>query len=167
MRGVLVGIFAFVFLCAWPVMALEEPSEDPVLKVEGKIAERNSETAALFDIEMLRSLGTHTILTDTPWTKGETTFEGVLLRCVLNAVGATGNLLRAVSLNDYATKIPVSDAEQYDVILAFSRDGQEMGVRERGPLWVIYPWREVSELRNRIFYIRSIWQLKSISVEDD
>lgn len=40
-----------------------------------------------------------------------------------------------------------------------------MPVRDRGPLFVIYPFDSQSELRNAIYYSRSAWQLRSIEVQ--
>ena len=38
-------------------------------------------------------------------------------------------------------------------------------MRERGPLWVIYPWSQHPELDDRIHRQRSIWQLTAIEVD--
>jgi len=86
---------------------------------------------------------------------------------VLAYVGAGGaTMLRTVALNDYAVNVPVTDALDYDVILAMSMNGETLRVRDRGPLWIIYPWtEEYPELRNEIYHGRSIWQLKGIIVK--
>ena len=39
-----------------------------------------------------------------------------------------------------------------------------MAVRDRGPLFVVYPFDAQPELRNAVYYSRSAWQLKSIEV---
>ena len=40
-----------------------------------------------------------------------------------------------------------------------------MGVRDRGPMWIIYPWSEHPEISDEIHHGRSIWQLESLVVE--
>ncbi len=40
-----------------------------------------------------------------------------------------------------------------------------MPVREKGPVWVIYPMDDNPELRNDLYNDRLVWQLKEISVE--
>ena len=39
-----------------------------------------------------------------------------------------------------------------------------MSVRDKGPLFVIYPFDEAPELNNETYYGRSAWQVKSIEV---
>ena len=43
-----------------------------------------------------------------------------------------------------------------------SIDGKPIGVREKGPLFVMYPFDERPELRTSVHFSRCIWQLKSI-----
>jgi hypothetical protein len=61
--------------------------------------------------------------------------------------------------------VPAGDAFTYDVILAVLRDGEVMSVRDKGPIWVIYPMDDYPELQDDVFNGRLVWQLKSISVE--
>jgi hypothetical protein len=39
-----------------------------------------------------------------------------------------------------------------------------MAVREKGPLFIIYPFDSAPELKNARYYSRSAWQLKAIEV---
>ena len=68
------------------------------------------------------------------------------------------------ALNDYRVDIPVADVQRFDVILARLLDGQPMAVREKGPLFVMYPFADHAELRNAVYYSRCAWQLKAIEV---
>jgi hypothetical protein len=43
-------------------------------------------------------------------------------------------------------------------------NGEHLRVRTKGPLWVIYPWNDYSELQSESYYSRSIWQLRSLNV---
>ena len=119
---------------------------------------------AQFDRMRLEALPQVIVRTSTPWTDGVTAFSGPLVRDVL-AAGMRGDQVKAFAINDYAVTIPMSDFERYGVIAALTRDGKRMRVRDKGPLWVIYPWSEHEELRNERYYARSIWQLKSITLE--
>jgi hypothetical protein len=49
---------------------------------------------------------------------------------------------------------------------AAARRRTPMPVRDKGPLFVIYPFDAQPELRNAIYYSRSAWQLRSIEVRD-
>lgn len=164
--GALAVVLAVVIVTVFqPARALERPTGPVVLEIQGRISETNDgEGRARFDQAMLSGLGVHEIRTRTPWTDGTVRFEGVLVRDVLAAAGAEGTMVRAVAINDYAVDIPIEDFISYPVILAFRRDGEAMGVRDKGPLWVIYPWSDHDELRTEVYHSRSIWQLKRMTV---
>jgi hypothetical protein len=142
---------------------LSPPAGDVVLTVSGAIGASNAGDLAEFDLAMLEALPKHEVRTTTPWTDGVTTFEGFALKDLLAAVGATGTELSAIALNDYATTIPVSDGD-LGVIVAYKVNGDYISVREKGPLWVIYPFDERPELKTEINYGRSIWQMTKIEV---
>lgn len=118
-----------------------------------------------FSRAALESLPQRKMSTATPWTRGATTFEGPLLRDLLAHAGAQGSTVSAVAINDYKVTFPVADAQTYDVIVAIRRDGQYMPLRDKGPLWIIYPLDSVAELRNPETHSKMIWQLKTLSVD--
>jgi hypothetical protein len=60
--------------------------------------------------------------------------------------------------------MPFDDAQRHDVIVARLLDDKPMAVRDKGPLFVIYPFDARPELRNAIYYSRSAWQLRTIEV---
>ena len=84
---------------------------------------------------------------------------------LLRAIGGRGETLRAVAINDYSVTIPTTDLQTYPVLLAIKRDGEYMRIRDKGPLWIIYPWSDYPELRTEVYHARSIWQLKLIIVQ--
>jgi hypothetical protein len=73
--------------------------------------------------------------------------------------------LKMVALNDFSSEVLAADAFEYDVILAVLLNGEPMPVRDKGPIWVIYPMDDNPELHDDIYNDRLVWQLKSISVE--
>lgn len=144
---------------------LAMPTGRVVLTVTGKIANTNAPGAARFDAAMLEALGVRTTRTKTPWHEGVVTFEGPLGRALLDKVGATGSTMAIVALNDYAVDVPIADFRDNDVILAMKRDGKVMDVRDRGPIFVIYPFDRNPELWTEKYFNRSAWQVKSIEVK--
>lgn len=160
-RAVLAAVLAS---CLPAAFALEPPAGPPVLSLTGNIGQRNTADAADFDLAMLEKLPQHSITTTVPWYPTARTFTGVLLRDLLAAVGAQGSTLRAIALNDYRVDIPVKDAHDHDVIVAYRLDGQPMSVREKGPLVIMYPFDGVRELRNAVYFGRAAWQLRRIEV---
>ena len=95
-----------------------------------------------------------------------TTFQGPSLRSVLEAadIGQDGRL-KMIAINDFASSAPAADAYKYNVILAVLRDGEEMSIRDKGPIWVIYPMDDHAQLRDDMYNGRLVWQLKSITAE--
>lgn len=150
---------------AGAALALEPATGDVLLTVTGEIGQTNAADEAHLDLDLLVELGTTEFETETIWTDGPQTFVGVELIDLLAALEAEGDILRAVALNDYAVEIPVSDAVEGGPIIAFLRNGEEMSVREKGPLWLVYPYDNAPEYRAEVIYARSIWQLARIEVQ--
>jgi len=149
----------------WPAAAWAQPAAPKgpvVLSVSGKV--KSPPGRADFDMAALAALPQHHHTTATPWYREARKFSGPLLRDVLAAAGAQGQALRAIALNDYRVDIPVGDVQRFDVILARLLDDQPMAVREKGPLFVMYPFADHAELRNAVYFSRCAWQLKAIEV---
>ena len=144
--------------------ALERPAGAIVLTVSGRVRKINDGRRAQFDMAMLEALPQQVVVTRTPWFNQIRRFTGPLLRDVLSAAGAQGTLLRLVALNDYQVDMPFDDAQRYDVIIARLLDDKPMAVRDKGPLFVVYPFDTRPELRSATYYSRSAWQLRTIDV---
>ncbi len=114
---------------------------------------------------MLEGLGQVGFQTTTPWYNGPVRFDGVRMTRLMEAVGATGSNVMAVALNDYTTDLPVADFEKYGVLLAIRRDGAYMPVRDKGPLFIVYPFDSMLELKSQQFYSRSAWQVAKLVVK--
>ena len=143
---------------------LSLPSDKVILSVSGRIRTVNKDGSAEFDRAMLEALGMESFETTTPWYNGPVKFEGVRMQKLMQAVGAAGERVTAVALNDYTTDIPIADFERYGVLLALKRDGNEMPVRDKGPLFIVYPYDSRPELKSKIFYSRSAWQVVMLEV---
>lgn len=148
------------------VIVLSHPKESPVLTISGEIQTTNSTAGAVFDIEMLKGLTIIEVETSTIWTEGLHVFTGVSLKEIVDLVQPDAESLRATAVNDYSVDIPISDAIEGGPIIAYLMDGEEMSLREKGPLWLIYPYDQNEEYQNEVIYSRSIWQLDRIVVGD-
>ena len=137
----------------------------PILVISGKINPTDKSDSVQFDRDALEALGTVAFETNTPWFKGPVKFEGVPLDKLMQSVGAKGERVVAVALNDYSSEIPIEDFAKYKVILALKRDGEYMPVRDKGPLFIVYPYDENPELKSQKFYSRSVWQVAKIIVK--
>ncbi|PHQ71022.1 MAG: oxidoreductase [Sneathiella sp.] len=138
-------------------------AEEKQLEISGNI---NSEHGAIYfspgDMAASKPVN---IITTSPWTVGKTIFRGVLLRDILKSVKADGQLLKASAKDGYTVEIPISDAEKYDVIIAYRMDGKPLEDGVYAPFWIIYPYDTDTTLANEIYYSRSIWELTKLVIE--
>jgi hypothetical protein len=149
---------------ALPARALDRPEGAVVLTVNGRVRNPNRGTEADFDMAMLERLPQHSFSTRTPWYAQRRKFTGPLLRDLLSSVGAHGSILRLTALNDYRIDMPFDDPQRHDVLLARLIDDRPLTVRDKGPLFLIYPFDAEPTLRSVTYYSRSAWQLRTIEV---
>lgn len=155
-------ILALAMLIAAPALAQSpaEPAGEVVLTVTGT----RSGAAAPFDLAGLEALGAVEFETSTIWTEGPQRFTGVPLHILAGHLRVAGGTLRATAVNNYSVDIPLSDAVEGGPIIAYRRNGKEMPLRDKGPLWIVYPYDSKSEYQSEVVYSRSIWQLDRIEL---
>lgn len=144
---------------------LARPTGKVLLTISGNIENTNEAGKAVFDIASLEKLGTVSFQTTSPWYNGRTTFTGIPLQKLMEYVGAKGTVVKVTALNDYTTVIPLSDFKKYNAILALKINGEYMRIRDKGPLFVVYPYDSLPELNNQIYYSRSAWQVSRMNIE--
>jgi hypothetical protein len=145
--------------------SLPRPSGSPIITISGKITNVNQSGQAVLDRGMLEALGTSTIITKTPWYKERVRFEGVRLSALMRYVGAFGERVVALALNDYSSELPISDFAEFGTLLALKRDGEYMPVSDKGPLFIVYPYDSNPDLQQDRFYMRSVWQVCEMEVK--
>lgn len=165
MRGVIACLAAVTLLVA-PVFAGDLPllSGPVLLTVTGLDPATHPTGKAEFDLRMLKALEPEKITTTSIWTDGAHEFTGVPLQELEQYLGITGPTLSLHALNDYAVQMPAADVEPGAPILAYMMDGAVMPVRDKGPIWLIYPYDSATRYRTDTFFSRSVWQLDRIDV---
>ena len=58
--------------------------------------------------------------------------------------------------------LPLSDAKDDGPLLAYLMDGKTMSLRDKGPIWMVFPYDQNPDYRTEETYSRSIWQLLQI-----
>lgn len=145
---------------------LAKPSGDIILTISGQIGKENAPGQADFDLDMLRAMPVVKFSTSTPWTEGAAEFEGVLVGTVMEAVAAKGKSIKAAALNDYIADVDVKTALDAGAIIAYRVNGEYISVRDKGPLWIMFPFDEKPELRAESIYSQSVWQLRKMTFID-
>ncbi|HHD7491666.1 TPA: molybdopterin-dependent oxidoreductase [Klebsiella oxytoca] len=165
MRLIFAALFCVMVLPSAFAEKLPAPVGKPVLTISGLITNTNEGDTAVFDVAALEKLGMETIVTTTPWYSGKVRFDGVSLSKLMDLVGAKGKSARVLALNDYTTIVPIDDFHKFPVILALKMNGEYMCIRDKGPLFIVYPYDSSPELQNQIYYSRSAWQVSKIIIE--
>lgn len=143
---------------------LAKPQGKVLLTVRGQIGVTNTGDTAEFDDDMLGALPQVEFATSTIWTTGEQRFSGPSLRSVLDLVDARGTSVSAEAANAYSVDLPNRVIEDAAPILARRIDGKPFGLRDRGPLWLVYPYDSHERFRTEAAYAQSIWQLVALTV---
>ena len=118
-----------------------------------------------FTLSDLQSMPVSSFETTTIWTDRSQEFEGVSLKDLFDTLNVEDGTITATAINDCAVEIPMSDAVEGGPIIAYYTNGEEMSRRDKGPLWVVYPYDSDIAYQTELVYSRSIWQLDRISVE--
>ncbi len=163
-RRALLGLsLAAPFVLGAPGFAQAPPAPRgrPVLDLAGLIEAPGGAPLRL-DLAQLDALPQGGFTSRTPWFDAARRFTGVSGAGLVAAIGARGSEVVATALNDYAVTIPMADFTGAGLILATRLDGEPMSVREKGPVWVVYPFDAEARLRSEVFYSRSIWQLRRL-----
>lgn len=141
------------------------PEGRVVLEVSGAIDNTNRDDKAAFDLAQLKSLPSATITTSTPWTDGVVTFIGVPVDRLLQVVGAHGDGLSVTALNDYTATMSATQLIEAGAILAYEMDGKQLSIRDKGPLWVIFPFDDNEAYQTDAYWANAVWQVKSMTVK--
>ncbi|NBE09106.1 molybdopterin-dependent oxidoreductase [Paragemmobacter ruber] len=150
-----------------PVAAeIATPTDEVILTVNGAVSTTNSADGAEFDMAMLQALPASGFDTTTTWTEGMTRFDGVPLKVLLDAVGAKGATVTATALNNYSVEIPFDVIEDQVPIIAYHINGEPFSRRDKGPLWIVFPYDAGPDYQTELVYGWSIWQLSGLTVNE-
>lgn len=151
MKRTFIGVLVLLFAACTGSLTLSQELE--VSPVSGG-------TSMVLSLDDLRDLGETELRTGNEFVDGERLFRGPLVRDVLRHAGAdNATLVRLTAANDYQVEIAAEEFMKYEVILALSMDGVPLSMRDKGPIWVIYPISSHAELQDPVFNNRLIWQL--------
>lgn len=155
-RGFLAGATLAAGLCGTMAGA-----QDVLLTVSGDV---QGETRTFTDADLM-ALPQVSFTTGTIWTEAASTFSGPTLASVLEAAGAGDGDLRLSAINDYTVEMARGMVSDVAPIVATRIDGESFSVREKGPLWIVFPYDSGAEYQSELVYAVSVWQLVAIEVQ--
>jgi hypothetical protein len=137
---------------------------EPLLTISGGPDAAGQPIDISYDLPALQAMPKTNFVTTTMWTEGEQTFEGVALYALLQTLNVTSGKVIASAINDYKIEIPLAEITPEAPIIAYLRNGEEMTVRNKGPLWIVYPYDSDPQYQSEVVFSRSIWQLNRIEI---
>lgn len=162
--GVTVSFAGLIATSVTVVAQIPEHTSPIILTVQSSTSDAEPSEDLQFDLGALEALGKTEVTTTTIWTDGVQRFEGVSLKVLLDMLNVTEGGIEVWAANDYLADIPITDAVENGPIIAYRLNGAEMSLREKGPLWLIYPYDSDPRYRSEVIYSRSVWQLDRLLV---
>ncbi|MGX0875889.1 hypothetical protein ACSSV4_000561 [Roseovarius sp. MBR-154] len=127
----------------------------------------SSGTTTGFSDADLAALPQQSFDTGTIWTDAVRTFAGPSLHAILAAAGTEPARLRIHAINEYSVEFPADKITRTTPILANRVDGKRFSVREKGPLWVMFPFDQNPEFQSEEIFALSVWQVNRIDILAD
>ncbi len=141
-------------------------ADDPAILT---IGESGAPEIAL-TLQDLQAIDATALRTATPWTEGAQQFVGVTGRALLAALRQRGMAGRpdqivAVANNDYSIVLPVADFDREELLIAYLRNGAALPVRDKGPLWIVFPFDGDAKYRTNTYKSYAIWGLVRLELQ--
>ncbi|RMD47434.1 MAG: hypothetical protein D6832_06095 [Alphaproteobacteria bacterium] len=164
-RGVLGGIAGIGAAALGPGAARAQapkPANPVLVTVTGRVSRPNRgpfdpatdkffgyheisfERARSFTCADLSHLPRHSVRADFPKGGPVHAFSGPRLADVLAAAGAEDGPVVVQALDGY--RVELEPGELADAVLAIARDGEQLGLGDFGPAWLVWPRAEKAEL---------------------
>ena len=161
MRGTVVVAGAVALVAGMTVVSLDARAEGDVLTISGRIS--GEDDAHMLSLDELGDFPGHVVTTSTIWTEGEQVFRGISGADLAERFAADGvTEVHAVAVNDYEVVIPFDIFSAQTTLIAYERNGSPMSVREKGPLWIVFPYDQDPSFRADSFRSYSIWSLTRV-----
>ncbi|MBE9399541.1 molybdopterin-binding oxidoreductase [Pontibacterium sp. N1Y112] len=138
-------------------MALSAHGNDKII-----LTVTHGEASEQYSLKQLDAFPQHVYETKTPWTSRHS-FSGPLLKDVMYKSGLVSpRAITARALNDYIVDIDLILMEKYPVLLATRMDGNPMRIRNKGPIWILFPLDQFPELNTMEVHGQMVWQLEKL-----
>lgn len=166
-KSIILGFVAAGGLAISSVAAacpVNPPSGPVLLTVTWPQSEGPAREPVQFDRAALEAFEQDSFTTTTIWTSGPQTFAGVRLTKLLECLDVDDGLLTLSAQNEYLIEIETKTVRPDGALVAMSLNGQAMTTRNKGPLWVVYPYDADPAFQTETYFAQSIWQLDHIEV---
>lgn len=163
LKHVLAGMVALM-LTLVAAIAQDAPNSQPMIEVVYLDKQDRLLQSTQVSMQELLELPRAEFTTSTIWTNGPQTFSGVWLSDLMNYLQISEGEIYLSALNEYLVELPLSEIFPGGPLVAYERNGAPMGARDKGPLWVVFPYDSDARFRSESVYAQSIWQMDRIEV---
>lgn len=156
------AICAIVLACG-AAQALDPALSDPIT-AQITVSDATGQQIVL-DAQVLESLPQTGFITSTQWTEGVTAFTGPTLQSILDLPelrSFQGATITLTASNDYEAVLDLTLLSDQAPIVATRMDGHPMSLRDKGPLWVVFPYDAGEKYRVDSVYAASVWNFTNI-----
>jgi len=161
----LIAFLAIMTITPIRTMAEDAISSEVVLKVANTSGAANENVTIAFNLALLDALPQHEFSTTTIWTEDLNTFSGVLLKDLIELTGFQGESVTAWAINDYMAEFSVGSLAFNTALIATRQNGDTMHPRDKGPLWIVFPYSDGPQFQTEAIFAQSVWQLNRLDVD--
>lgn len=161
-RSVILVAFTMAVTLVGQVSKAESDGAAVILSVQ--FEDGSNRVMREFTLDELLEMPQGQFQTHTVWTEGLQSFEGVWLSDLLAELEAQPSTLELIALNEYMVELSPRDMFNSKALIAIKHNGALMSQRQKGPLWLVYPYDEGADYQTELVYMSSIWQLRDIVV---
>jgi hypothetical protein len=114
----------------------------------------------------LSALKQQEIITSSLWTTGVNTFTGPNLKDVVELWGALDDIaeIHLIAFDNYQIDIPKDLINDTHPVVANRFNGEAYSLRQKGPLWIMFPFDESDDMQTGLYQSRAVWHLTTIEI---
>lgn len=124
---------------------------------------KTGQSTTFTDAELM-ALPQQSFETATIWTEGVIAFSGPTLKSVIDYAGVALGDVELYAINDYNVVLPIEKIGDSAPIIANRINGEPFSVRDKGPLWIVFPYDDGAEYNTEEYFALSVWQLNRLNV---
>ncbi|MEX0970182.1 MAG: hypothetical protein WD046_07045 [Paracoccaceae bacterium] len=141
------------------------PSDEYSDEVLITLIERDGTEIALSEAAFF-ALPQYAIATENEYLEGLNCYEGPLGRDVVALLdGEPEAFVALTAMNDYRVEAPFAHLLEFDVIFTTSVNNARLSLRDKGPIWVVYPQSDNAILQDTFYGTYMIWQLIKVELD--
>jgi len=163
-RHIWAWVVLVVSVISPPMSAIADSSSSFVLEVVFLDKKEQPVSSISLSMEELMALPVAEFETTTIWSEGKQHFRGVWLSDLMVHLNIAEEDVYLSALNEYLVEFTPDEIVPGGPLVAYERNGTSMSPRDKGPLWVVFPYDQDPKFQTESVFAQSIWQLDRIEV---